>query len=517
MAITDFQALDRLYPLPPSDLPRQWLLTRDEGAIPDGWERRSREGWHLGYHSNAHVCDLTAANGAPLGWILEPLVQLREEGGRVPDNRVILPTGPTPGDAELERALYGRNRRGSSDGSGVEGMWAAILLGASPGAPLRRVHLGAIHSVVYAPERRMVAPTHNLIPGLRRDEDLSRAFDPLATHSYYTFGLTAHQGLRRLLPDHYLDLETFQPVRHWPRGALPSRSTGQESAEAVVRHGRRILHALKGSYRRYRLHLSAGHDSRAVLALLEPLVQRGEIDVELSTTVGPDLPSRIDLQAARRLAAIAGLPHRSKTREPHRSDTEQVMRAFVRIGESKAGPILSAPGLRNPRPRDGRFVLAGMAGEAGRGYFWGGGVPPEEVTPEILVRRTKSPVVPPVMKAADRWLQSLPSPVRARPGDVLDLAYVEQRLGCWESSTRYLFPGRPRVLSPMAATLALEAMLGAPASYRAGGDLQRDMVTFGWRELLEVPFNRATGLLRFRSLAGGLRGRWRRILAKLVP
>jgi hypothetical protein len=507
---TDFAALDALYPLPPEDLPRQWVLARDPELAPPGWERRTLNGWHLGAHPDAHVCDLFSSGGSRLGWIIEPLVYLNQEGGAVPTDSLTLPADGCSSGA-IERALYGRDERGRSSGGGIEGMWVAIIFGGTEQAPLRRVYLGAIHSVVYSVDHGAVATTHNLIPGLTRDQALSRAFDPLATNRFFTFGLTAFTGLRRLLPNHYLDLDTFQAVRHWPSEALEPLNSGQEGAVAIVKHTHRLLRALSTAYRSYRIFLSAGRDSRAVLASLRPLLDEGAIDLVLSTTVGHDLQSRVDVHAARQLARIAGLPHEVTERGRHSGRSAGAGRAFVRIGESKSGPILSAPGVTNLQPHDGRFILAGMGGEVGRSYYWAIRPSSNGATPEILAKRTGSPGTRTVLEAAGAWIQGLPPGIRASARDTLDLAYVEQRLGCWESSTRYLFPGRPRATSPMTAASNIETMLRLPKRYRVARMLQRDMVAYGWPELLAVPFNQPPLSLSISYYANDIFNRIRRL------
>lgn len=255
---TDFAALDSLYPLPPEELFRQWVLTREAGQVPPGWQRRSFDGWHLTCHPDAHVCDLCANDGTQIGWVIEPLAQLSRAGDSIPTGALKLPIPAHGSPADLERALYGRDEHGRSSGDGIEGMWVAITFDGPQTAPFRRVYLGAIHSVVYSADRRTVATTHNLIPGLRRDLPLSRAFDPLATNAYFTFGLTEFHGLHRLLPNHYLDLDTFAAVRHWPPAAPEPLASGEKGAAAIVEHARRMLDVLRTEDHNFHVFLSAG-------------------------------------------------------------------------------------------------------------------------------------------------------------------------------------------------------------------------------------------------------------------
>lgn len=512
--MTDVARLDALRPLPPEQLYRQWVLTRNEGDLPDEWASQALQGWWLAAHPDARVCTLHSADGAAMGWVIDPLVQLGPDADRLPRDEVVLPVESGADAHSVERALYGRDEEDSATGDGIHGMWVAIVLRSSPGDSLQRVYVGPTHSVVFSPQHHVVATSHNLVPFLQRDVELTRAFDPLGKKSYFTFGLTAFAGLHRLLPNHYLDLTTFRPVRHWPRRPLEPLPRGEDGAAAIVEHSRRVIRLLTTEYPSLRVFLSAGNDSRAVLSLLKPFVHTEGIDICLSTVVGRDVGSRVDAQAARQLAVIAGLPHEVTRREPQGTDSVDVLPAFVRIGEAMAGKRLAAAERAAGSPSsDSRFSLGGTAGETGRAYFWKRGLP-RDISVDVLVRCTRSPATSAVEHAAEQWLSGLPAGLR--PAEILDLAYVEQRLGCWGSPSRYLFPGRASSASLMAEAFNVEMMLRLPEDYRASGRLQRDMVAYGWPELLEVPFNTASGWLRLRSRALRLRRGVRRRLGRLL-
>lgn len=514
---TDFARLDALYPLPAEELSRQWLLTRDAGLVPPGWSCREQAGWHLAAHPDAHVCALAAADGQPLGWALEPLAHLRGDADGSAEGMIALPVAADGDAAAIEAALYGRDAEGWTNGDGLEGgNWVAIILGRQ----VQRVYQGATHSIVYSPDRAAVATSHNPIPGLRRDEALSRAYDPLATNGYFTFGLTAFQGLHRLLPNHCLDLARFEAVRHWPVAGFEPRIAAEAAARRIVDHARRVLRAASTSYTDWSLPLSAGRDSRAVLACLRPFVEAGHPPIRGFTSSRRELAFRIDAQIATRLARIAGLPHEIRWFEPEETERAALERAFVRLGESKSGPILAAPAKESgPPPPPEKLALPGMAGEAARAFYWEQGLPDGPLTAEELARRTDSPATAPVIAAARAWLDGLPEAVRRSPADTLDLAYVEQRMGCWDASSRYLFPGPRRAnLSVMGTTLAIETMMRLPLADRRAQRLQSDMIAYGWPELLPLPFNTAVGALRLHSLARrgrrSLGGRLRRLLGR---
>lgn len=513
----NFAALDALYPLPPAELSRQWALTRRSEVLPGAWPCLSLRGWHLAAHPDTSVYALRSRDGVAIGWLIEPLAYLggesdfaREESG------ITLPVDAEFTAAQIDRALYGRDAQGSTDGSGFVGSWTAVLISGSGHA--LRLYLGPTHSVVYSPEEQIVATTHNLIPGLKRDIELSEAFDPIARNSYYTFGLTAFVGLHRLLPNHRLDLSTFQARRHWPLAEAGSIIEGPVAAARIVEHARRVLDALADTHASFKVPLSAGRDSRAILACLRPFATDDRIAFETFTASRPNLASQTDVQAAKRLSRIAGISHQVVEFMPRASQRTDIERAFVRLGESKCGPNLAAPAREKSRPPAGQLNLPGMAGETARAFYWRSDRPTAaDLEPSTLVRRTSSPVSDRVVAAAISWLEGLPAAIRNAPCDALDLAYIEQRMGCWESSSRYLFPGRNRAnLSLMATTLCLETMLRLPREYRAAGLLQRDMVAYGWPELLAPPFNRPVGALRLRAVAQKLRAARRRSLAALL-
>lgn len=507
-------ALDALYPLPPQELSRQWVLTRSESG-PADWRHNNLHGWHLFSHPDASVCRLESAHGQQIGWVIEALAYLQAEGDVIPQDAITLPLPTDPTPAEIEAALYGRDASGRANGDGFAGNWTAILL--TPDGSIQRLYLGATHSVVYAPERRVAATTHNLITGLKRDNLLTKSFDPVSTSAFYTFGLTPFRGLHRLLPNHFLDLRTFEPARHWPRSGFQSRVPGEHGAAEIARHARRLLAVLALRYQTFKVPLSAGNDSRAVLACLRPIAEQEPNRVSLFTSRWPALEADVDVQIARKVARLAGLPLTVKEVRPQPADQAAMLREYVRLGESKWGPILRGPSQETERPPPDVISLPGMAGETARAFYWNGSIPDAaSITPRELAARTGSPAIPPLLQAAERWLASLPEGVRQCPPDVLDLVYVELRMGCWDASSRYLWPGPGRAnISLMGSTAAIDTMLRLPVDYRMSGRLQRDIVAHAWPELLAFPFNEPVGALRLRAFLSRLEGALRRRAGRL--
>ncbi|WP_459938124.1 hypothetical protein [Desulfonatronum parangueonense] len=507
---SDFDALDRISPLPVQELYRQWLLTPCREWLPESWNHFHHDGWHLGAHPQTHVCRLECMDGNFIGWIFQPQLYLHAGEAVLPEKMINLPVRGQPCSQDVERILFGRTDTGASlSEEGFEGMWIAVIFGRDGEKSFQRVYPGPTHSVLYSPSAKVVATSHNLIPETARDIEISRVFNLPARQRFYSLGLTAFKGVKRLLPNHYLDLDSFVAVRHWPLQQLEQFEHGATGAERMVEHSRRLLWGLSNRHSSFKIFMSAGRDSRAIAAIARPLIHEERFDFRLNTSFGSDLGSCVDLQAAVKLAKIMRLPHDVHRRVIRQVPRLGILKGFVRIGEAVSGPSLASAATSGQGDTFSGLNLAGMAGETGRAYYWTARDSDKPAAVEEVIKCVGAPVAESTVVAAERWLAELPAWIRDSPPDVFDLLYVEQRLGCWEAPVRYLYPGTPHTASLMASGFNIEQMLRLPCAYRKSGQLQHDMIAFSWPELLSVPFNEPRGFLRFMALRERARDRLR--------
>lgn len=489
---TDYRALDALYPLPPETLLRQWRLTDRDLPPLAGWARRTLGAWHLDCHPDTDVWEVRSGGGMLLGWILEPLLALAPDGGSQMTGPFVLPV-EDPDEGDIEKAFFGREVGGTdgADGSGVLGRWTAILLGANGAGSAPRICLGAPHSILFDSAARVAAPSASLFPGRDRDLLLSELVDPLATARHYAFDQTAFINIRRLLPNFFLNLTDFSVARHWPTQWPMAPIAPDEAARRLGAQAARVQEVLSEAFSTFRVPLSAGRDSRAVLSLLRPATQKMAPKIELFTSHGTDAESRIDADIAAALAAIAGLDHTVRQRKPMPPGDPRFAEAFVRIGEARAGTVLRSA-LRSRPSAEGVIQFPGMGGEAARAFWWHGNVPTQEhLSPAHLTRRVNLPPEGIVTDAAARWRDSLPPGMLDEPQDVYDLMFIEVRLGCWEAPVTYLWPpGGNRSFNFLATPLALELQLRLPARTRLEGSFQTTIIDTCWPELNALPFNK---------------------------
>ena len=82
----------------------------------------------------------------------------------------------------------------------------------------------------------------------------------------YPAGLTPRHGIDRLLPNHYLDLGKWQPVRHWPKDPLAASCSTEDAIAEISMIVKRQIRAVVTTTPTY-LMLTAGKDSWMLLCL----------------------------------------------------------------------------------------------------------------------------------------------------------------------------------------------------------------------------------------------------------
>jgi hypothetical protein len=453
------------------DLAGQFLLGRSESLAPPGWVIRRSDGWCLCSHPTLPVIDIWGREGALLGWLL---------GYPITADGVLLPTGAAlpctlslqDGAAAFERALYA-----------LGGRFAAIY--GLPGKP--RVYLDPCGSlaVVFCPEESLVTSNPMLVPyseKTKEDQELREATGGI----WWYFGLTPRRGIERLLPNHVLDLSTWQTSRHWPSAEdlAVTKDTASAVAELAALLERHITAALRA--RPTYMALTAGRHTRMLLACARHHLPR----VTFFTTQIHDVHGRFDLKIAEQIARRFELTHVSlQWQEPTQRDLDEWSYrtgGCVMVGR----PAEAIPTLRQLDPARG--ILTGMAGSVGEAALWRRtDLKVREVSWRAdLLDRFRCPPAPAVFERAERWFQSLPT---RKLVDVLGLRGLE-RVACWGGPQEYGYVSDAFVLSPYCHRRIVQLKLTLPPGYRWRDRLPDDLLKQRWPELLEIPFDKAFGL-----------------------
>ena len=341
---------------------------------------------------------------------------------------------------------------------------------------------------VFDPEMQLVASTaHAMFDdatyAARRDVALFDKLD-VKRQGWFPGGLTGHKGVARVLPNHHLDLGTWTVARHWPRKPIGVAPDPQANVKEIIERVRVQHEALRATDRPIVQALTAGRETRMLLACARPFAP----DLELMTVVAGDRHAT-DSIMARRIAAGEGLSHMEVPRVQASAAARDL---FIRRG----GHCLTdsnADFHPSVAPLAGKYhFVGGQGGETGRGFFWRAGDTDDmELTAEGLQARFGMASDPAVIEALEAWLGSLKG---FGALEILDLAYIEQRLGPWFGVQFCSDPTLVR-FAPLCTYRISELMIGLPADWKRNEGMCEAVIKETWPELLRYPFN-SLGKLR---------------------
>jgi hypothetical protein len=295
---------------------------------------------------------------------------------------------------------------------------------------------------------------------------------------WFPAGATAHEGVERLLPNHYLDLKTWDVVRFWPMEEVERTGSPEAVAEEIISIVQRQIQALVKSDRTVAQALTAGYETRWLLACARHFVT----DMEF-VTVEPPSRTHIDADIAGRLATAFGLTYRIL---PRRTATTEQQALYLRRGGHCSGgqnqvthPSMWALAQRH-------CFVGGLNGEIARGYIWR----PEDkaemkVSPEMLIARLGLPASDDIQARFRHWRDGIPL---GNALDILDLNYLENRMGSWAYAQFNCDPSVPRY-NPIGTPRTVKLMLSLPEEWRRKYRLSQFAIERCWPELASIPIN----------------------------
>lgn len=338
-------------------------------------------------------------------------------------------------------------------------------------------------------ERGTVGSTaHALFSDLEYDARFRRdAFKALGVdrEGWFPAGLTAHRGLVRLLPNHFLNLDSLETKRFWPSSNSVMSPDPERSINVVVNEVRAQIEALLAGPKRIALALTGGHETRMLLACARPYVD----ELDLTTVVGPDRHST-DTIIARRIVKTMGLRHLELPRL--RSTPEQKALFIRRGGDCNADSNSEFHPSVWPIAETHVFV-GGLGGEVGRAFLWSESDSSDTVIDaHALCKRFGLPVHPELCKKIEEWLEYLPDGLDSLT--MLDLAYHENRNGPWYAAQ---FCSDPTLVrhAPLLTRTIVEEMMSLPAPWKRSSRLGTAIIEKEWPELSQFPYN-SLGRLR---------------------
>jgi hypothetical protein len=278
-----------------------------------------------------------------------------------------------------------------------------------------------------------------------------------------------------------------------------------EKVQIVIDRTRANIESLATDRELY-MGLTAGRDSRMVLGCARPVIDR----ITFATFQYKDPAKFADLHIATRLARRLRLKHRRLTlNDPPRTQKQEYL---YRIGYcANAGKTCDFFDACGTQLNLQRAWLTGYGGEVGRAYYWRKVEAATERAAEDLLARMHLDASDANVQAMRDWVADVPAWVE--PYTLLDLMYLELRVGCWASPQQYGTAPFAVVAMPFSHRDTYAAMFALPIEYRRNQLLARDIVQSTWPESLSLPFQQYSGL---QGLVHRTRAGLKRIVKRVV-
>lgn len=453
-----------------------YLSRRSPARVPRGFRRSNFRGWFLVADSNFTVRTVVAA-GERVGIVFGNILDTSD---RVDGDELRLDVEQSDGGIadRFEHALRD-----------VLGRYVA-LVDDGDGLRVYTDPAGAL-PVLYDETEGTLAASPVAMPGVDhrsrfRDALFEEVKWPLISRGENTWlpgSITYYSGIRQLLPNHYLELDTWTSNRFWPvESALATDSDPAAEIDRIVTTLEDVFALIADRYRESKMSLTAGKDSRSLLAASHRQAKAGEISF---FTLGTD-ERDVDTHIARQLARTHDIHWEAyPIIEASAEEQEQWLQRTAHTVGSASKEIF--PTMRQI---DADVEIGGLGGEIGRGYYWKDfDRRRSDVGPTELLIRFHKPEHPKLIAALEEWCSDV---AQFDAYTTLDLAYQEHRLGCWGGPQHLGYPADIDYVRPLWHRPIIESVHRLPPDIRRNDELADRIVDATWPELTRLPYNSFT-------------------------
>lgn len=471
-----------------SQIKGQFILTAEDREAPEGWSCRKYSKWKL-FTSVLPIADVFDEFDKWLGWCIGyPIV-----GGVIEPEKIVLKINPEDIFGSIEEFYYR-----------ATGRWALLLVTQD----VERVFLDPYGSlaIAYSTIEKTLASTPTLIGSENDwDKEFMKEVGFPEKISWLPCGLTFKKNVSRLLPNHSLHLGEWNVKRHWPTDKSDFSIVDLNYAQAKITTNCKNTFAAISKKYPICLTLTAGMDSRMVLAMAREYVDK----IEVVTFAEEN--ETVDMYIASRLAKQLALNH--KFLHKVGASPEELHKWQLLIGFSASGAIWKIHKTLEKLDST-RVLLPGVSAEVHKGKYWkrSDNLNTKLTASEIL-KRYNFPQHPRLVGAYEEWLLGLKF---LNPFNLLDLVYIEQRLGCWAAPVFYNNQISKFELIVFNSRTICENMMRLPLKYRQKKQLVVDICKEEWPELLSLPFNDYAGLRSYLSLQSNKK-RLKELLKSIIP
>lgn len=288
-------------------------------------------------------------------------------------------------------------------------------------------------------------------------------------------------GVRRLLPNHLVDLESGKARRYWP-----DQPVGRTTIDHAVTIGSSLLKGLvQSAALRFDLELliTAGWDSRLLLSASHEV--RSQISyVSLVTPEGPESDAVIPAELLKRL----GLEHtiERSAPEPSAAYWDEYSQNAMLAHRSYA----SNAEVLDRRLKREKVAITGHMGEIVKGFYKLAPLHANRLPPETMARLTGLGDNSYAREAFGEWRNQVNA---MHDVHILDLFYWEQRVGSWLPTWLLEYDWSWQdCFVPMNCRRFLTEMLAVPRRHRRPPvvELYRRLILALWPDVLSSPIGK---------------------------
>jgi hypothetical protein len=291
---------------------------------------------------------------------------------------------------------------------------------------------------------------------------------------------TPYQGIRNLLPNHFLDLRTGRAARFWPRnGSIPALSI----TESIERCTPILQQTIEAASQRFdlRMGISAGNDSRKTLAASKKVKDR---IYYFSHAPGADQGDVNDIRVPARLLPKLGIEHHRLGWSEMDDEFRRLYEASATLARTKKGHIAYTL-LKHFGPET--TVMNSNIAEVSQCIYW---LPKSRIDGRNLAIINGLPH-PWAIKELQAWIDGAKDACDASGMDILALFFLEQRMGRWCTMAFSEYDIAHETFNPFNNRLLHSLMLGVAERHRRDRrwDVSIKHIKYMWPETLSEPIN----------------------------
>lgn len=294
--------------------------------------------------------------------------------------------------------------------------------------------------------------------------------------------LTAHEGLWRLLPNFFLDLQTWEVRRFWPKKEnIHATISVEDAGQSVAADLRGYVNAVAAQFPTIANTLTAGFDTRIILSASRDVCEQCEFFTFGTKDHG------LDPVVAEKIARKLGLKHRFL--EPVLSSEKDKEQWDILVGHSTHEVNRNLYKTLSLLTSD--VMLTGMYGETGRSRLYQkelDRIEKASITDRFVAGRISAPMDDAeVVATLNAWLKTIDW---APNWKILDLAFNELRFGGWAMAQATAARGVQFTLIPFAQYSVQEAFMNVRPSEKTTSELFHRIGTLLWPEAMEFSINK---------------------------